>query len=696
MRSADKSEQATTSLPVKNIDRLIRGGDSDRTIANTLKVEIGDVKARRHELNAAANTQDADSELRSLKATKKKLTLRAEIASLQRLVEAEDQAARLVEAEWGELVNRREYLSDTPGWGFGTAYDQRISVASDRVGGKFSPFFENEQDLAAIRGAARFLHATDPVAIGALENLVNYTVGNGLTYSVEDREESERDAEQSSIAAEVQAALDEALQANNWIGDQEVECVIRAHRDGEAILWVREHHGRPHVCLVEPAFVTEPYSGQVVADYAGLPADLSWTFGIATHPRDTEIRAAYFVQWHGSAQDWEVAPAHQVVHIRRNVDRGVKRGLSDFFANGINIERSGKLLGNTLQGAAIQATIAYIKEHPSGTNSDAIVSARNARADSTTTFSRPTGGTRQVRQEKFFPGRVIDTVGTKYHAGPMGQSSAPTYIDVMQAGLRVVGARWSMPEYMVSGDASNANYSSTLQAGGPFDKASQRRQGFYKRHFEEVCWKMLAVYCRGGRFRDFGIDSIHRLKRLVQIKIEAPAVAVQDREAEERIRQIRHDAGILSKKTWAAQAELDFEVEVANGAKEASVRQGPLVAQIGGPLSGSGESGPQLNGAQITAAVGVLDGVAAGTTAELPAVELLVAVGIDERTARQMVAATKAKAAAKPPAPPPQFGSQPPPDAQGKPDAKRSAVAAALESVKTTDEAKAVLSEAYP
>lgn len=550
----------------------------------------------------------------------------------------------LFEQEFGDIVNRREFLFDTPGFGFGQ-YDQRVTSASDRVRGKCSPFFENEMDLAAIRGIARFLAGTTEIAIGALENLTSYTIGNGLTYTIEPKQENEA-GKLSPLAALVQEALDESLEANQWVGDKEAEAFRRAHRDGECFIWVREYSGQPQILLVEPDYITEPVPSREVEDYCGCQPGLEWSFGIASDHCDMERRHAYFVKWPGGAgTDWDVAPTGEMVHIRLNVDRGVKRGISDFYAAYVTMERSAKLLGNTLQGAAIQATIAYIKEHVAGTTSDSITSARNARSDFTATFNRPGGGSRQVRQEKFFPGRVIDTTGTKYHAGPLGQSSAPTYIDVVQAGLRIVGARWAMPEYMISGDASNANYSSTLMSGGPFDKATQRRQGLYKRHFAEVCWKVLGILASRGKFREHGILSLRDLKKVLQVKVEAPAVAVQDRKQEEEIRKLRHDAGILSKKTWAAQAELDFEVELANGAAE-KVEPSPFGA-------------PQVPG-------------------QPPDQPPLPQSGQPSKFRRL---------------------GQPPEKDTGNAEAesKRQAiVAAALESVRTTAEARAVLSEAYP
>ena len=76
------------------------------------------------------------------------------------------------------------------------------------------------------------------------------------------------------------------------------------------------------------------------------------------------------------------------------------------------------------------------------------------------------------------------------------------------------------------------------------------------------------------------------------------------------------------------------------------------------PVSAGGDDTPDniesaagLNGAQITAAVGLLDGVTKGTVAPPVAVELLIAVGLDRARADKMVNDTIAFAAASPPSP---------------------------------------------
>lgn len=501
----------------------------------------------------------ATATLESLREQHEALNLRAEIAALERFVRGEEMSARLVEAEWGSLVDRREYLYDTPGWGIGSGcYDGRMSQPTDRARGKCLPFFDNETDLAQIRGIGRYLAGSTEVAIGALENLTSFTIGTGFTYEVAPKDEAEQ---KQPLVDEVQRAVDEIIEVNKWIGDQEEEAFRRSPRDGECFLWVKDWHD---IRIIEPDYVTEPLQVRELEDYLDV-AGLEWSFGIATNHGNAERRHGYFIQWEGSRSDWDFAPDHEVVHIRLNVDRGIKRGISDFYAGFQTLERTTKLLGNTLQGSAIQASIAYIREAATGTSQAAVESMTRNRATNIIQEPIPRGGTRTVYQEKFKPGRVITCAGEKYHAGPLGQSHAPIYIDVIQAALRIVGARWCMPEYMISGDASNANYSSTLVSGGPFDRATQRRQSFYKRHFGDVVWKCLAHMVKRGRFS--GIGTLTELKREVQLKIDAPDVAVQDKEAQERIRDSQQRAGILSPRTRAQQSGIDYDVEIANGAK---------------------------------------------------------------------------------------------------------------------------------
>jgi hypothetical protein len=130
-------------------------------------------------------------------------------------------------------------------------------------------------------------------------------------------------------------------------------------------------------------------------------------------------------------------------------------------------------------------------------------------------------------------------------------------VQVIQAALRRAGARWCMPEYMISGDASNANYASTLVAESPFVKAAEAQQAFFRRWSREVLWKVLAIAAQSGRLP----ADVAALRRSIEITIETPPIAVRNRKEELEIRQALHAAGILSKRTWAEQSGLDYDRE---------------------------------------------------------------------------------------------------------------------------------------
>lgn len=535
-------------------------------------------------MNAAAST----ATLETLREQHEALTLRAECAHLEQFLRGQELTARMVESEFGELVNRREYLHDTPGWGY-HAYDQRTTTPDDRKRGKCRPFYETEQDLAMIRGIGRYLAGAGEIGIGLLETLVNYTIGTGFIYEAEPLEESSA-AANDPLVKDVQSALDEILEANHWTGDQEAEAFSRAVRDGETMLWVQDEGGMPIFRTVEPDYLTEPLSTSRLEEYLGS-GGYDWSFGIATLPGRHDRPYGYFIQWEGSASDWDVAPAAQVVHMKRNVDRGVKRGISDYYGPFQSLDREAKLFANTVQGAAIQASIAYIREHASGTTADQMTAFRGSKVTNTAQVATQAGGSKTIYGEKLGAGRIIDTAGTKYHAGPLGQPSHGLFVDVMQAALRRVGIRWQMPEFMSSGDASNANYASTLVSGSPFVRATERRQAFLKTNYERLLWIALGVMVRRGRFSGHGVGTITELKQRVQLKIEAPAVAIEGKLEGEQVREIQKRNGILSPRTWAGQVDLDYDIEVANGAKEPM----PTLSLGLGQSGGGGLNNPDGN-----------------------------------------------------------------------------------------------------
>jgi hypothetical protein len=162
------------------------------------------------------------------------------------------------------------------------------------------------------------------------------------------------------------------------------------------------------------------------------------------------------------------------------------------------------------------------------------------------------------------PGTVIHMDSNRqFLAGPVGTGTA-AFIQVEQAILRGCGARWRFPEYF-SGDASNNNMASSIVAGSPFVVAVEGNQlewGVFER---AVAKKVLELCVESGRLSREQVAS-------VDVKVTPPAVALANREEEERLREMRNKAGVLSVTTWQQQVGLDPKHEDANFEAEARRR----------------------------------------------------------------------------------------------------------------------------
>ncbi|ANS03339.1 hypothetical protein [uncultured Mediterranean phage uvDeep-CGR2-KM19-C37] len=457
------------------------------------------------------------------------------------------------------LADRAAYLHDTPGFGTGSRLtSSHPSNPQDRKQGRNRPIFETEQQLAGIRGIARVIAATDETGIGVLKNLTNYVIGSGFEYEAVAADHVETS---DHLLRLVNGVINEFQDENKW-RRTEREAFARTRRDGES--FSRLHHvGGGHIQhrFIEPELVRAPtrHRSGDFSEFLGH-VSLDWLFGIATNIGDVQTVHGYHVDWQGDGTDTEVVTVDEVEHIKLNVDSTVKRGLSDFYPVYQELERASKVLRNTGEGAAIQASIAYVRQHVLGRSAADIRSIRSGKDEYSLQRSTVDGGSRTDTYQSFKPGRVIDIDGgTEYQPGPMGSQRNPNFVLVTEATLRYVGTRWCMPEYMISGDASSANYASTLVAESPFIKFAMAEQQFYAEGFEGLLWKVLKIAHHFGRCGSK--ISFPQLKRLIKIQTTTPRVHVRNRLQETQVNQILHEKGIMSRQTWAQNEEIDYAAE---------------------------------------------------------------------------------------------------------------------------------------
>lgn len=536
----------------------------------------------------------------------------------------------LMEAAWGDFVDPRDFYRDAlftgpNGIGVGTGR------MDDREYGKQRPIFETEFDLDQIRAAARILCDTSSAAISSVTNLKNFTMGTGFKVTVA----PEKGFNDLELVAEVKHVVDDFMDRHDWLGDLDVEIFTRSVRDGECFvgLWPCER-GITTARIIDPEQIQEPQ---------GIPeVGTSNKFGVCSADEDMEKIHGYWVRWN-TVDEPEFLQAIQVEHIKRNVDRKIKRGLSDFFAVDADLQGVRKLLRNMVKGASIQAAIPFGREHAPGVTGSQIETLRQQNATMRGTTTTQAGGSVTRYGSEYKAGTVLDiTAGMKYLPSPLASGEAANaYIAVEQAGLRSIGSRWVMPEYMISGDASNANYASTMVSESPFVKKCETEQSFYVRRYLRIFWRVVQFACEAGWIK----APYEVVKQRVSLQIEPPQVAARDKDKETDRRLKLLGAKIQSPQSVTSEEGLEWDVEQKNLQTLAGGQP------VGGATPGVAVAGSvaSLNGAQIDAARSVLLDIRLGNVSPEAAVELLAAVGVQRENAQRMVASMGSM-------PPPKYG----------------------------------------
>ena len=428
---------------------------------------------------------------------------------------------------WDNFVDPREaYWDDGSQWSaLHTGQGSRAQTAL--------PYL-NEMQLQELRDQCRALAVGNEFAINGHENRISFLVGPGHTYRATTKKGFDADA---ALVRQSQEILDEFIFQNNWHRRQQ-EIVRRYDRDGEVFLrFFTSREGQLRVRFVEPGQVATP------AEHAGDPA---MSFGIETEPDDVETTRAYFI-------DGQRVDASQIQHRKANVDCNVKRGLPLFYPVRKNLRRAEKLLRNMSVLAEIQSAIALVRKHRGATRAS-VQQFVNSQADASVT-SQATGQTTNFR--RFGPGTILDSHGGIEYDFPAAGLDAASYVTVLQAELRAIASRLVMPEFMLTSDASNANFASTMVAEGPAMRMFARVQADLMNDDLQVMWRVLEAAADAGRLPGEALSAI-------EVQIAPPTLALRDLLQEAQTFRIEFESGILSAQTWSQKRGLDYDQEQAN------------------------------------------------------------------------------------------------------------------------------------
>ena len=479
---------------------------------------------------------------------------------------------------WGDYIDLRDTFRNDPDEPFRSAA-MAPDRSENRARGEDYPTFRTEHDLSFIRATGDFFGKRSAGGVGALSTLGNYVFSQGFKITAQAADGVGNVADE--LIAAVNRVITGFMTRNNVAGHLDRELDNRARRHGESLIKLDLcYDGGIDACFAEPSQLTEPVATRDLEEYAAHTAGVdcegicsSWSFGVHTPDGCFDKPLGYHFMWNPSGTYWDYIPSARMVHVKRNVDACVKRGVSDFHCCNEFLTLSEKLLRNTSQGSAVQAAIAYIRQHIAGTSKDAVEQQQRDKATRVGSVPTANGGNRSLYQRTFQPGTVLDvSKGQEYLPGPLGSERAPRFIEVVQATLRYVGTRWGMPEYMISGDASNANLSSALVAEAPFVKAREADQLFYSIKLRELLWKVLGIALEAGRFSGY-VRNLAELQESISLKIDPPKVSTRDSLKETQADAILVDKGAMAVSTMAQRAGLDHSAEVDAGAKPAAVPQ---------------------------------------------------------------------------------------------------------------------------
>lgn len=477
------------------------------------------------------------------------------------------------------------------------------SVPSDRRHGSQWPIWRWDQELDRFRNESRILCEKNSYARGLLENDTNYVIGKGFSYKAKAAEDlpdewAGKEETLKAFSKATQRVVNDFLKRNRWnglcdpreqfakpTGTRERESYRRNERDGEALIrFFFNDDGTTDTRFMEPEQLRNPGRGP---DGEPGTQQYGWSYGIRhkMNPEDTEIAEWYhFVFQDLSAESTgqvaatkrdavgEFVPAKEIVHIKNpDSDMAIKRGLPAYrFDTAEALIRAAKLQKFISHSAAVRAATAEVWKHSMGTQAQ--ISQLAQGFPSRTQLDAVTQAPEQL--QRMYPG-MIRRVPAGQEPVMMPENNATTQQQLAcQGDLRQAGAAFAAPEYLSSGDASNANFSSTKEAGAPYVNRAEARQEHFKGAFLVCIWKAIRWAIECEKLPAEVLD-------VIEIQVEAPMVSHTDDLAKAQEDQILHGLG-KSPQTIMMERGLDPEQEMGN-TEEYQERMGQLSAPLAMP-----------------------------------------------------------------------------------------------------------------
>lgn len=433
---------------------------------------------------------------------------------------------------------------------------------------------EARRDPSIMRRQSYWFWRFNPHGRGILRNYQRFIIGREFGFDMDDETHGVWNDDKTKLEKTgdvedpllVRLAWEDFAERNNFI-QRAKEMVLRTFRDGDMFLRRFEKNGRIKLRFIEPSWVATPTTtgtnstvqpGDFEDGDPDAPAVGEKTTirdGIESLADDVETIVAYHVQKPGGiSPEFERIPGKDVIHAKPLADSNDTRGICvlevvakrltnydqwEEYRMVLNKARTAVWLVRRIEGTALQAQQLIAGR----------LSPRPApgRQEPVTTSAR--------REAMPLPGTVLNpSAGVKYEYLTPNLQAA----DASEDGRRFqmsIAAGVGLPEMLVTGDWSNANYASAVEARTPAVREWEDWQDFFAPIFMKIyTWVQQAAQ------RGLGLPKTTSMI----VTLRWPTLVQKDAAKETERNTALFTGGVMSKTTWAVREGLDYAEEVEN------------------------------------------------------------------------------------------------------------------------------------
>lgn len=447
------------------------------------------------------------------------------------------------------------YMDDGYGgtWSLPSSPAALFGSRTSRRNGRNRYQFWTEFQLLLQRDGARFIADNDPLAIGVLGQLVNFTVGEEAQVSAAAKKGMPKNDSNDEATKLVQARIDAfkermaiecgyAQTFEEWCREYAWTAIV----DGEKIDRI--------YCTPSGAVVRRIESEQITQPPGGTDND-GWHMGVHCEAGDVTKRLGYYITHEPGELQGTYTEARDVCFYKRNTPVTVVRGVSDMMPVTDDLADIGRLIDGIRVGAKVKSKIAYIRSVKGATQQGLEDFVRKTADTAPASPTRtPGSGQNNKTRETLPPGTAVNA-GDAVDFKTLPAGATNEYIDAANFCIRTVMAmRWQLPEYMVNADASNNNFASIMVAGGPSVRAFKANQSSIGARIKMIIRRVLELDIALGLL-PMGILDV------VDLVVRFPSPVIADPLADAQVKQIEVQGKARSLRSWQTAIGLDPDEE---------------------------------------------------------------------------------------------------------------------------------------